>query len=131
MLAAEARRYARLRQRSGPIFLDDVRCNGTELRLTNCTHNGVGVHNCYSFQGAGVVCRGKLAIAVKRGTPMIPPLCNHNMHLTIECGLGLQERLQNVKIAHARSNYLSLFFGLSIDIHNNYLYTSSTTELMS
>ena len=64
MLAAEARRYARLRQRSGPIFLDDVRCNGTELRLTNCTHNGVGVHNCYSFQGAGVVCRGKLAIVL-------------------------------------------------------------------
>ena len=47
-----------------PIFLDDVRCRGSELRLTNCTHNGVGVHNCGHHEDAGVVCNGKLAFII-------------------------------------------------------------------
>ena len=45
----------------GPIFLDDVQCRGTERWLTNCTHRGVGVHNCGHREDAGVVCNGKLA----------------------------------------------------------------------
>ena len=57
---AEARRDAIFGQGSGPIFLDDVRCRGTELRLTSCTHNGVGVHNCGHSEDAGVICKGKL-----------------------------------------------------------------------
>ena len=44
-----------------PIFLDDVQCRGTERWLTNCTHPGVGVHNCRHHEDAGVVCNGKLA----------------------------------------------------------------------
>ena len=58
-IAAEGR-SARFDRPSGPFFLDDVGCNGTELRLTNCTNRGVGVHNCGSFEDAEVVCKGKL-----------------------------------------------------------------------
>ena len=46
----------------GPIFLDNVDCIGTELLLTNCTHIGVGVHNCGHHEDAGVVCKGELFI---------------------------------------------------------------------
>ena len=42
----------------GLIFLDNVDCIGTELRLTNCTNLGVGVHNCRHVEDAGVVCSG-------------------------------------------------------------------------
>ena len=48
---------------SGPIHYDDVVCNGTETRLADCAHNGVGIHNCYHGEDAGVRCdtvRGEL-----------------------------------------------------------------------
>ena len=40
----------------GPIYIDDVSCRGNELYLANCSHNGVGVHNCNPGEHAGVIC---------------------------------------------------------------------------
>ena len=40
----------------GDIFLDNVGCTGNETNLDDCIHNGVGVHNCYHGQDAGVTC---------------------------------------------------------------------------
>ena len=40
----------------GIIHLDDVQCDGSESRLTNCSHRGVGVHNCQPSEDAGVKC---------------------------------------------------------------------------
>ena len=45
---------------TGPIHYDEVGCLGTEERLTNCSHNGIGIHDCIHFEDAGVVCGGKL-----------------------------------------------------------------------
>ncbi|XP_026370906.1 HHIP-like protein 1 [Ursus maritimus] len=42
--------------RSLPILLDDVRCAGSERNLLECTHAGVGTHNCGHQEDAGVVC---------------------------------------------------------------------------
>ena len=47
---------ARFNSGVGVIHLDDVQCNGSESRLANCSHRGVGVHNCSSSQDAGVIC---------------------------------------------------------------------------
>ena len=47
----------------GEILLDTVLCNGTEQRLEDCPHDGIGLHNCAldHQEDAGVVCHsGKL-----------------------------------------------------------------------
>uniref|UniRef100_A0A3Q3EFU7 SRCR domain-containing protein n=1 Tax=Labrus bergylta TaxID=56723 RepID=A0A3Q3EFU7_9LABR len=46
-------------QGSGPIWMDDVSCTGSESKLGECRHRGFGSHNCGRNQDAGVVCEGK------------------------------------------------------------------------
>ncbi|KAK1790415.1 hypothetical protein P4O66_014315 [Electrophorus voltai] len=43
---------------SGPIWMDDVDCSGSESTLKNCTSAGWGKHNCYQTKNAGVICSG-------------------------------------------------------------------------
>ncbi|KAI4901970.1 hypothetical protein NFI96_006072 [Prochilodus magdalenae] len=45
-------------QGSGPIFLDDVGCSGSESSITSCSHGGFGTHNCNHGEDAGVTCVG-------------------------------------------------------------------------
>ena len=39
------------------IFLDNVRCTGTEARLFDCPANPIGTHNCGHNEDAGVRCQ--------------------------------------------------------------------------
>ena len=41
---------------TGQIALDELRCVGTESRLINCPHRGLGVHDCRHTEDAGVRC---------------------------------------------------------------------------
>ena len=42
------------------IHLDNVDCNGNESKLSECQHQGIGIHDCVvGFEEAGVICTGE------------------------------------------------------------------------
>ncbi|XP_050804197.1 deleted in malignant brain tumors 1 protein-like [Gopherus flavomarginatus] len=45
---------------SGPIWLDEVACDGTESSLLECKHRGWGVHSCDHHKPARVTCSGHI-----------------------------------------------------------------------
>ena len=50
---------------NGSLFyhLDNLHCNGSELILSDCIHNGVGVHDCLErLEEAGVICNSKFHV---------------------------------------------------------------------
>ena len=51
---------------SGPIWYANVNCSGREANLTQCAHDGLGVHNCSHSEDAGVICAsGEVAGGVR------------------------------------------------------------------
>ena len=58
-LALEAPRSAHFGEGTGPIWLDDVDCSGSERSLTECQHREFGENNCGHGEDAGVVCSGE------------------------------------------------------------------------
>jgi len=54
--ASSAPHSARYGQGSDPIWMDHVRCSGTETSLFYCTHRGWRTHGCSHGEDASVVC---------------------------------------------------------------------------
>ncbi|KAJ8017942.1 Neurotrypsin [Holothuria leucospilota] len=44
---------------TGPIWMDNVQCRGTEVSLSECNQPPLGEHDCRHFEDAGVACVGK------------------------------------------------------------------------
>ena len=54
--ATAARHSAFYGQGSGPIWLDNVNCVGTEGTIRSCSHAGWGNHNCRHSEDASINC---------------------------------------------------------------------------
>ncbi|XP_078685532.1 uncharacterized protein LOC144918544 [Branchiostoma floridae x Branchiostoma belcheri] len=50
------RLYAYFGRGPGPIYMEDLQCDGTESSLFNCSHKGWGIHDCSRLNVVGVVC---------------------------------------------------------------------------
>ncbi len=44
---------------TGQIWLDDVRCIGSETTIVSCPHRPIGTHNCNHNEDIGVSCRNQ------------------------------------------------------------------------
>ncbi|XP_010189831.1 PREDICTED: lysyl oxidase homolog 4 [Mesitornis unicolor] len=71
-------------QGEGPIWLDNVRCGGSEGSLAECVHNGWGTSDCHHGEDAGVVCSGQRL-------PSALPQATTSRHLGDVLGLRLEE----------------------------------------
>ena len=70
---AFALRSATFGRGGGPIFLDNVVCTGDESSLAECQHQGIGSHDCFHFEDAGVVCPGEICnLCVHTNTHRLP-----------------------------------------------------------
>ena len=58
--AVSAPHSARFGAGSGQIWLDDVRCSGSESSIENCPHSGWGIEDCDHDEDASVICSSKL-----------------------------------------------------------------------
>ncbi|KAK7939329.1 hypothetical protein WMY93_002655 [Mugilogobius chulae] len=84
---------------SGPIWLDDVKCSGSESSLSQCEHRGFGTNNCGHSEDAGVIC------SVRLPKPSISVTPSHEVTwgqtgATIICSISVQISGQTFTLKH-------------------------------
>ncbi|XP_033025984.1 deleted in malignant brain tumors 1 protein-like [Lacerta agilis] len=67
-VALKARTKAAFGQGTGPIWLDDVNCQGTETALSECPASPWGINNCNHGEDAGVECADPVELRLVNGS---------------------------------------------------------------
>ncbi|XP_041372547.1 deleted in malignant brain tumors 1 protein-like [Gigantopelta aegis] len=62
-------RLAHFGQSTGPIWLDNVNCTGSEQNLDQCSFPGWGIHNCVHREDVGVRCQLSVRLVNGLGIP--------------------------------------------------------------
>lgn len=57
---------------SGPVWMNDIVCSGSESSLVHCSHRGFGPHTCDHRHDAGVVCETGASLRLVNGYPGNP-----------------------------------------------------------
>ena len=63
-IGATGQQGATYGQGTGTIFLDTVRCKGSESNILDCSSNSIGTHNCAHSEDAGITCSVGIVITV-------------------------------------------------------------------
>ena len=45
-------------------MLDELKCDGGESRVSNCSHNEIREHDCVNSEDVGVLCRGTVRLCL-------------------------------------------------------------------
>ncbi|XP_071139733.1 scavenger receptor cysteine-rich type 1 protein M130-like [Mytilus edulis] len=109
---------------TGPIWLDDMSCDGTERRIDKCSHRGWNTHDCGHGEDVGVRCTGEYDVDGQWGSWQEWEICNTT------CGNGTQQRIRK---CDSPSPYFggSECIGLDFDIQTCYQDICPDIQLQS
>ena len=70
---------------SGPIWFDNVQCNGREASLVRCRYGDLAIHDCDHTEDAGVICGERSTVVPNPSPTLTTPASGANL-LPLQCG---------------------------------------------